>query len=69
MIFDTHAHYDDVQFDDDREQLLQAMRENGIGRIVNVSSDTDSWEKVVALADTYLLFMEQLACIRTRWDS
>ena len=53
MIFDTHAHYDDVQFDDDREQLLQAMRENGIGRIVNVSSDTDSWEKVVALADTY----------------
>ena len=53
MIFDTHAHYDDAQFDDDREQLLQAMRENGIGRIVNVSSDTDSWEKVVALADTY----------------
>lgn len=53
MIFDTHAHYDDAQFNDDREQLLQAMRENGIGRIVNISSDTDSWEKVVALADTY----------------
>ena len=25
MIFDTHAHYDDEAFDDDREQLLERM--------------------------------------------
>lgn len=25
MIFDTHAHYDDEQFDADREELLMSM--------------------------------------------
>ena len=25
MIFDTHAHYDDEAFDDDREKLLERM--------------------------------------------
>ena len=29
MIFDTHAHYDDEQFDVDREELLMSMEENG----------------------------------------
>lgn len=27
MIFDTHAHYDDRQFEEDREELLGSMRE------------------------------------------
>ena len=31
MIFDTHAHYDDEQFDGDRESLLESMVENGVG--------------------------------------
>jgi len=26
MIFDTHAHYDDKQFDQDREELLVSMK-------------------------------------------
>ena len=30
MIFDTHAHYDDEAFDDDREQLLERMRNRGV---------------------------------------
>jgi TatD DNase family protein len=25
MIFDTHAHYDDEQFDEDRDELIKAM--------------------------------------------
>ena len=29
MIFDTHAHYDDKQFDEDREQILESMQEQG----------------------------------------
>ena len=27
MIFDTHAHYDDEAFDEDREQLLASFKE------------------------------------------
>ena len=37
MIFESHAHYDDRQFDPDREELLSSMGANGIGRIVNES--------------------------------
>ncbi len=36
MIFDTHAHYDDEAFDEDRFAMLESMQENGIGHIVDV---------------------------------
>ncbi len=53
MIFDTHAHYDDAQFDSDREELLTSMPELGVTTIVNVSSTLKSCEKCVALAEKY----------------
>ena len=37
MIFDTHAHYDDEAFDEDRDQLLSSMKDGGVGCIVTVS--------------------------------
>lgn len=46
MIFDTHAHYDDKQFDSDREALLSQMTGSGIGAVVNASATVESWEKV-----------------------
>ena len=42
MIFDTHAHYDDKQFDQDREELLASMKDNGIGTIVDVGSNMET---------------------------
>ncbi len=53
MIFDTHAHYDDRAFDEDRESLLNSMNEGGIGRIVNISSDFTSIAKTIDLTKQY----------------
>ncbi len=53
MIFDTHAHYDDEQFDTDRDELLNTMAENGVGTIVNVSAAYESCERVVRMAQRY----------------
>ncbi len=53
MIFDTHAHYDDEQFNEDREKLLLSLPGQGVGTIVNVSARYDSCEKVVAMAHKY----------------
>ncbi len=53
MIFDTHAHYDDAQFDEDRESLLSSMEEWGVGTIVNAAADPDSWDRVMALTKEY----------------
>ena len=35
MIFDSHAHYDDKQFDKDRDELLRSMNKNGVDFILN----------------------------------
>lgn len=53
MIFDTHAHYDDEQFDGDREALLASMCEGGVGTIVNVASDVVSWADIRKLTRDY----------------
>ena len=53
MIFDTHAHYDDEQFDGDRDELLKSMPDLGVGTIVDVSATYESCEEVLALAGKY----------------
>jgi TatD DNase family protein len=52
-IFDTHAHYDDEAFDEDREQLLTAMPQAGIAKIVNVGASLSSCVKAMELAERY----------------
>ena len=40
MIFDTHAHYDDDQFDADRDYLLdKGLKEKGVARVTNIGCD------------------------------
>ncbi|WP_024866123.1 TatD family hydrolase [Butyrivibrio sp. FCS014] len=53
MIFDTHAHYDDEAFDEDRIQLLDSMKEAGIGTIVNIGANMASSRGSLKLAHEY----------------
>lgn len=53
MIFDSHAHYDDEAFKEDRSSLLSSMQANGIGAIVNVGASLESSRNSLALAETY----------------
>lgn len=53
MIFETHAHYDDKAFDEDRENLLLELYQNGITTIINVSSDLASIKRTLSLAEKY----------------
>ena len=53
MIFDTHAHYDDKRFAKDRKNVLNSMKENGVGLIANVGSTVKSWDKIVELTKEY----------------
>lgn len=52
-IFDTHAHYDDKVFDQDREELLSSLREQGVERIVNVSANLQEIEATLQLIGQY----------------
>ena len=52
-IFDTHAHYDDEAFDQDREELLASLPGQGIARVVNVGASLDSCKKTIELIERY----------------
>lgn len=52
-IFDTHAHYDDEAFDEDREELLAELPGQGIARVVNVGASLASCQKTMELMDRY----------------
>jgi TatD DNase family protein len=54
MFVDSHAHYDDKQFDEDRATLLPELFDSGkIIALINPSSSPQSNETVVALSQTY----------------
>ena len=53
MFIDTHAHYDDAQFDHDRDVLLRSMAQNGVAYIVNPGCDLVTSQKAVEMANTY----------------
>ena len=52
-IFDTHAHYDDESFDEDRDALLSSMQENGVGTIVNIAASMKSCRTTLELTEKY----------------
>lgn len=53
MIFESHAHYDDEAFDEDRETLLLSFAERGIGTVVNIGASISGSEASVRLAEQY----------------
>lgn len=53
MFFDTHAHYDDDWFDEDREELLSSLPEKGVGLVVNPGTTVDTSRTAIAMAEKY----------------
>ena len=52
-IFDTHAHYDDERFDEDRAELLSSLFESSVSHIVNCGCDLKSSLKTINLSERY----------------
>lgn len=53
MIFESHAHYEDHKFDEDREELLQRLPKEGIEYVVNVGSSLATCKETLKLIDKY----------------
>lgn len=53
MIFETHAHYDDKAFDEDREELLSTLKEYNIEAVVNSCASVRSLDATVRLMEKF----------------
>lgn len=53
MIFDTHAHYDDDRFDEDRDSLLSLLHQEGVSYILNAAASPESLDTTMQLAEKY----------------
>ena len=53
MIFESHAHYDDDAFNEDREALLLSLPENGIDTVINVGASLESCKDTIALMEKF----------------
>ena len=53
MIFESHAHYEDKKFDEDREELLNLLPKQGIAYVVNVGSSLATTRATLELIRQY----------------
>lgn len=53
MIFETHSHYEDKAFDEDREILMRQLIEAGIERVVDIGSSLDTCKRILNLVNEY----------------
>ena len=52
-LFDTHSHYNDEQFEEDRDEIIKAIYEAGITNTVVVGDNIENSKKAVEIANKY----------------
>ena len=52
-LFDSHAHYNDEKFDEDREELIQKIYESGVTRLINAGYSLESSKYALEIANNY----------------
>lgn len=52
-LFDTHAHYNDEKFDEDRDSIINAIYQSGVTRLVNAGYSLESSKKALEIARKY----------------
>ena len=57
MIYETHTHFDDKAFDEDRDEAIKKAMDAGVGRFVNVGASMESSRTSMELAHTYPSFL------------
>ena len=53
MYFESHAHYDDAKFDENRDILIEETHTFGVDTIINIGADMESSQKSIELSERY----------------
>ena len=52
-MIDSHAHYDDDAFDQDRDELISSVFQSGIRKVINIGASMKSCRTTLALTEKY----------------
>ncbi|WP_313346094.1 TatD family hydrolase [Sedimentibacter sp.] len=61
-LIDSHAHLDDGRFDNDRTEIINKLKDNGIELFLNPGADLETSKKAVKLADEYSFIYAAVGC-------
>lgn len=53
MMIDTHAHYDDRAFEEDRDEVLRGLAARGVHRVINSGSSLEACRRTMELMEQY----------------
>ncbi len=53
QIFDTHAHYDDEQFDKDRDEVIKSLIKGEVAKCINIGCDIETSKKAIEISNKY----------------
>lgn len=53
QIFDSHAHYDDEQFDRDRDEIIQSLKEGNVTKCINIGCDIETSKRAIEISNKY----------------
>ncbi len=52
-LFDSHAHYNDEKFDNDRAEIINEIYNSGVTKLVNAGYSLESSKKAIEIANSY----------------
>ena len=52
-LFDSHAHYDDERFNEDRDEVIKDMYKQGVTKCINIGCDIETSKKAIEIAKKY----------------
>ncbi len=52
-LFDTHSHYNDEQFNEDREEIIKLVYESGVENTVVIGYNIEKSKEAIEIAEKY----------------
>lgn len=53
MYFESHAHYNDTRYDEDRNKILEELKQNNVSYLINIGTDIKTSIESIELAKNY----------------